>query len=143
MKDNNKLNPSSKSEGTTVKEKIQDRAVSLIKKTSLVKLRQKAMRSGIWFKTLSRIDRVLVNLTIQVANYNIKSSSLISRLLSVTSKMEVLLESRLSRVKREIGFPLANKFSKIAQSWGNINAKTWANENQFATYLAITKINSG
>jgi hypothetical protein len=126
-----------------VKEKVQNNASILIEKTSLVKLRLKAMRSGIWFKTLSRIDRVLVNLTIQVANYNVKSSSLISRLLTVTNKLECLLETRISRAKREIGFPLANKFSKIAQSWGNNYAKTWAKENQFATYLAVTKINTG
>jgi hypothetical protein len=130
-------------EGQKVKEQSKCGASSFLEKASLIKLRLKAMRSGVWFKALSRIDRVLVNLTIQVANCNVHSSSLISRLLSVTEKLEVLLESRLSRAKREIGFPLASKFSSIAQSWGNKLAKAWATEQEFATYLAVMKINSG
>jgi hypothetical protein len=126
-----------------VKKTVQSKAFNFIEKASLIKLRLKAMRSGIWFKALSRIDRVLVNLTIQVANSSIHSLSLINRLLSVTGKLEILLESRLSRVTREIGVPLACKFSIFAQSWGNTLAKAWANEVEFARYLAVMKINSG
>ena len=125
-----------------VKNKVESKTSNSLEKASLIKLRLKAMRSGIWFKALSRIDRVLVNLTIQVANSNIHSLSLITRLLSVTGKLEGLLESRLSRATKEIGFPLAFKFSSIAQSWGNKLAKAWANELEFAKFLTVMKINS-
>jgi hypothetical protein len=123
--------------------KSQENSSNSLKKTSLVKLRMKAMRSGVWFKALSHIDRVLVNLTIQVANLSVHSTSLITRLLSVTNKLNGLFESRISRATREIGFPLACKFSSIAQKWGNKQAKVWATEIGFAKYLAIMKINAG
>jgi hypothetical protein len=130
-------------DGKVVKNKVESGASSSLEKASLIKLRLKAMRSGIWFKALSRIDRVLVNLTIQVANSNIHSLSLINRLLSVTDKLEGLLESRLSRATKEFGYPLAFKFSSLAQSWGNKLAKAWANDFEFAKFLTVMNINSG
>jgi hypothetical protein len=100
------------------------------------------MRSGVWFKALSRIDRVLIDLTIKVAKTGIRSHSLINRLLSVTSKLEALLETKLSRATRETGFPLACKLSSIAQSWGNKLAQTWSTEVKFAKYLAVLNLNA-
>jgi hypothetical protein len=115
---------------------------SFIQKTSLIKLRLKAMRSGVWFKVLNRIDRILVNLTIQVANNNVCSITLITQLLFVTNKLERLLCTSLLKSIKKVGFQIANKFSVFAQSWGNKVAKAWANEFEFARYLAVMKINS-
>ena len=53
---------------------MQDGSSSFLNRTQLMKLRLKAMRAGVWFKALPRIDRVLVDLTIKVAE-NIRSTS--------------------------------------------------------------------
>jgi hypothetical protein len=100
------------------------------------------MRSGVWFKALSRIDRVLIELTIKVTKTDIRSYSLINRLQYVTSKLEALLENKLSRATRQTGFPLACKLSSIAQSWGNTLAETWGKEAAFAKFLAVLNINT-
>lgn len=121
---------------------FQDKTFSFMEKASLVKLRLKAMRSGVWFKALNRVDRALVNLTIEVARCSIRSSFLLSRLLCVTNKLEGLLESRLSRVTREVGFPRACKLGATAQCWGNKLAKGWAREIGFAKYLAVMNLNA-
>jgi len=113
---------------------------SFLDKTQLVKVKLKAMRAGVWFKALPRIDRVLVDLTIRVAD-SIRSFSLAKCLLSVTRKLEGLLESKLSRTMREIGFPLACKLSLIAQKWGNNNAQEWAKDMNFVRYLAAMNLN--
>jgi hypothetical protein len=113
---------------------------SFLDKTQLVKVKLKAMRAGVWFKALPRIDRVLIDLTIRVAD-SIRSVSLARCLLSVTRKLEWLLESKLSRVIREIGFPLACKLSLIAQKWGNSNAREWTKDLGFAKYLAAMELN--
>ncbi len=105
-------------------------------KTQLLKLRVKAMRAGVWFKALPRIDRVLVDLTIQVAN-SIRSKTLIKSILAVTRKLQGLLERRISRNLTEIGLPIAQKLSVLAQKWGNRNAQEWANNIGFVRYLAI------
>ena len=48
---------------------------SFLTKTQLIKLRLKAMRAGVWFRALPRIDRVLVDLTIRVTS-SIRSATL-------------------------------------------------------------------
>ena len=87
---------------------------NFIDRTQLIKLKMKAMRSGVWFRALRRIDRVLVDLTIKVARC-VRSSVLANSILSITRKLEGLLESRFVRAMREIGFSLAHKLSLFAQ----------------------------
>jgi hypothetical protein len=109
-------------------------------KTQLLKLKLKAIRAGVWFRALPRIDRVLVDLTIKVAQ-SIRSVSLAECILSVIRKLEGLLESKVSRAIREIGFPLACKLGLIAQKWGHKGAGVWGVDADFAQYLAIMKMN--
>jgi hypothetical protein len=99
------------------------------------------MRSGVWFKALRRIDRVLIDLTIKVVG-NVRSVTLAKSILALTRKLEGIMESRLSRALREVGFPLAQKLSLPAQKWGNRSASQWAEDPGFARYLAITQMNT-
>jgi hypothetical protein len=112
-----------------------------INKMQLVKLRLKAIRAGVWFKALHRIDRVLVNLTIKVARCNVRSTTLAKNIRMVMEKLEGLLEGRLSKVVRKIGKPLAQKLSAMAQKWGNHSAKDWLSDISFARFLAVLSIN--
>jgi hypothetical protein len=114
---------------------------SFLNKKQLVKLKLRAMRSGVWFRALRRIDRVLIDLTIKVAPYTVRSVALARNLLSVMKKLEGLLESSLSRVMREVGFPLAQKVSSLAQKWGNPSASEWSSDLSFVSFLAVLSIN--
>jgi hypothetical protein len=119
---------------------LQNSTFSFLDKTQLIKLKLKAMRAGVWFRALPRIDRVLFDLTIKVARC-VRSSILAKSILSITGKLEALLESKLARAIRDIGFPLACKLSLLAQKWGNEGAQEWAKDAGFAQYLAIMKLN--
>ncbi len=98
------------------------------------------MRAGVWFKALPRIDRVLVDLTIKVAN-KIRSFTLANNLTAVTKKLEGLLENSLSRACREVALPLAQKLSSVAQKWGNLSAESWPSDSSFIKFLAVMHIN--
>jgi len=111
-----------------------------LKKAQLVKLKMKAMRSGVWFKALPRIDRVLVDLTIRVAG-TVRSFTLAEKILSVVRKLESLLENKLQRAAREVGLPVARKLSLFAQEWGNVEAKNWVSDGCFARYWAAMSLN--
>jgi hypothetical protein len=111
-----------------------------INKNQLIKLRSKAKRAGVWFRALPRIDRVLVDLTIRVAN-NIRSATLAMNILAVTEKLEGLLESSLLRAFRGIAVKLASKLSSLAQMWGNTSAKHWVSDVSFVAFLAVMHIN--
>jgi len=114
---------------------------SFLDTTQMVKLKLKAMRSGVWFKALPRIDRVLFDLTIKIVRNSVHSTSLAKSILAITGKLKALLESKLTRAIRDIGFPLAYKLSLLAQKWGNQSSQEWAKDMEFAQYLAIMKLN--
>jgi hypothetical protein len=106
----------------------------------LSKLKMKAIRAGVWFKALTRIDRVLIDLTMKVTQ-RVRSLSLTRSIMSVAAKLENLLEGKLARVIREFGFPLASELSILAQRWGNVDAEGWRSDFGFAQYLSVVKLN--
>ena len=119
---------------------MQNNPSSPLNRTQLIKLRQKAMRAGVWFRALPRIDRALVDLTITVAE-NIRSSHLAKSIFAVVGKLEGLLESRVLKSIRLIGRPLAEKISLTAQKLGYISAKNWATDDSFAVFLSVIHTN--
>lgn len=115
---------------------MQDGSPNFPNRTQLIKFKFKAMRAGIWFKSLPRIDRVLVDLTIQVTE-SIRSVHLAKCIFTVLGKLEGLMESSISKSLKAVGRPLAEKLSATAQSWGNASAKKWATDSSYALFLAI------
>jgi hypothetical protein len=111
-----------------------------LNRTQLIKLRVKAIRAGVWFRALPRIDRVLVDLTIKVTE-NIRSAHLARSIFAVVGKLEGLLESNMRKSSRLIGRPLAEKISLVAQRLGNVSAKKWADDSLFAFFLAVMHSN--
>ena len=123
-----------------LKIELHNNSSSFLNRAQLVKLKFKAMRAGVWFKALPRIDRVLVDLTIKVAE-NIRSPHLAKSIFAVLGKLEGLLESSVLKTLRSIGRPLAEKISFTAQKLGNASAKNWAQDSSFAFFLAIMHTN--
>ncbi len=80
----------------------------------LVRIRLVARRRGVWFRALSGIDRVLVDLSLKVTRA-IRSPVLMGALMTIVGKLQDALESRVGRQMRSIGIPLAEKKSRISQ----------------------------
>jgi hypothetical protein len=118
----------------------QNNTSNFLSKAQLVKLKLKAIRSGVWYRALPRIDRVLVDLTIKVAE-TIRSPHLARCILTVAGKLEGLLENKLQRAVREFGLPIAHTLSVFARKWGNVTAEKWASDDGFARYWAAIKLN--
>ena len=116
--------------------KIRNGASNTLSRIQLSKLKLKALRSGVWFRSLPRIDRVLIDLTIKVTE-NIRSSHLAKCILEVVGKLDGLLESSFLKSLRVVGVPLAIKISTIAKNWGNTCAEDWATDSSFAFFLAV------
>ena len=106
----------------------------------LAKLKAKALRLGIWFKALQRIDRALFDLTIKVASM-IRNAKLVKSIIAVANKLETAMSPRISEAFEEIGFPLAQKLTTVALKLGNVLAGSWASDSRFARFLAVMYIN--
>ena len=116
-------------------------AFRFLEKKHLVNLKTKAMRSGAWFKTLSRIDRVFLDLTIRVVGI-VHSAKLAESILALTKKLEDAIENSFSHRLRQIGLSQARKISLVAQKIGNTSATSWASDSSFAFFLAVMQINN-
>ncbi len=110
-------------------------------KKQLLSLKTRAMRSGAWFRSLKRIDRVLIDLTIKVVD-NIRSSRLAKSIQELANKLEYVMKSGFSRRVQEIGLSLAKKISLAGQKIGNSSAIGWAFDSSFAVFLAVMHINN-
>jgi hypothetical protein len=117
------------------------RNVPQFDRKQLINLKTRALRSGAWFRTLKRIDRVLIDLTIKVVD-NIRSSSLAKSILMLTDKLEQVMKSPFSRRIEKLGSSLAQKVSLAGQKIGHPSAVRWASDSSFAFFLAVMHINS-
>jgi len=103
---------------------------------SLANAKKTALRRGVWFRSLSRIERGIIDLTIRYVE-NIKSTKLAKVVTAIIEKLQTATENRLERLVRTIGLALSQKLSKIAISWGNKSASQWANDRSYAKYLLL------
>jgi hypothetical protein len=95
-----------------------------------------ALRRGFWFRSLSRVERGIIDLTVRYVD-NIKSLKLAKVVTAIIGKLQYAMESSLDKLVRTIGLPLARKISNIAVSWGNCLATLWADDPVFARFLVI------
>lgn len=110
-------------------------------RASLIKVRTRAVRRGVWFRALSRVERAEIDLTIMVAR-KVRSLFLAKVLYSILGKLFEAMESKVSRLKREVGLPLARKLSAIAQSWGCRSADSWTRDLGFIQFLTVNYMNA-
>jgi hypothetical protein len=109
---------------------------SLASIQGLAEAKKLALRHGLWFRTLSRVERGIIDLTVRYVD-NVKSAKLAKVLTAIMNKLRSAMESTLDKLVRNVGLPLAKKISDIAISWGNRLASKWAEDRAFARFLLL------
>lgn len=102
--------------------------------------RARAFRGHVWFKTLNRLERGLLDSVIKVVD-TVRSRLLMEVLSSIVKKLQMALESPVTRMMKEVGESLAGRISLIAQSWGNKSAQRWKDDQEFVRFLAVMRVN--
>ena len=102
----------------------------------LSQARKLALRRGVWFRALNRVERGIIDLTLQYVD-SIKSTKLAQVVRAIIDKLEFAVESVVDRLVRTVGLPLARKISDIAVGLGNHLASLWAVDLGFARFLAF------
>jgi hypothetical protein len=95
-----------------------------------------ALRRGVWFRALNRVERGVLDLTVKFVD-KIRSATLATVVTAILDKLTLAMESTVDRLVRTVGMSLAQKVSTIAVSWGNRLAQKWANDRDFARFLAF------
>jgi len=112
----------------------------LLTRGEIIKVKTKALRRGVWFRALTKMDRACIDLAIIVVE-RVRSRLLLKVLFSLMKKLEEIMESHVYRLMREVGGSMAKKLSAIAQEWGNESAHSWVSDPGFIQYLVITEMN--
>ena len=102
----------------------------------LVEVKRVALRRGVWFRALDRVERGVLDLIIRCVD-RIRSAMLAKVVMAILIKLKLAMESMVERMVRVVGRSLAQKVSRIAVSWGNRSASKWAEDPGFARYLAV------
>jgi hypothetical protein len=102
----------------------------------LAEAKKSALRRGVWFRSLSRIERGVIDLTVRYVD-SIKSTKLAKVVTVIMEKLQSAMESKLDKLVRNVGLPLAKKISDIAVSWGNRLALKWAQDVAFGRFLML------
>jgi len=108
----------------------------------LVEAKKLALRRRIWFKTLSRVERGIIDLTVKYVD-TIKSIKLAKVVTVILGKLQSAMESMMDKLVRTTGLPLARKISNIAVNWGNCLASGWADDHAFARFLVVNFVKVG
>ena len=106
---------------------------------ALAKLRQKALRRGIWFRNLKQTERQLLDLTISVVE-RVRSFLLAKVVSRLVSRLYVAMESQIVRLVRTEGRTMAKRLSEIGESWGYRAARSWASDCGFMQFLVVTNL---
>ena len=104
-----------------------------------MKTKARALRHKIWFKTLSRAERAIIDLTVKYIA-RVRSSTLAAIISSIVSKvLKILKNGFLEKVNR-VGSAIAEKVCGIAKGWGNENALNWKHDSGFIRFLGVNAI---
>jgi hypothetical protein len=113
---------------------------SLLTREGLEALRRRALRSKAWFR-LERVERAVVELTIKVVE-RVKNATLAGIILRIVDKLRQWMKPSLKEVALSIGRPLTERIARVAEAWGNHEAKEWLKDPGFILYLGVSWLNT-
>ena len=109
-------------------------------KSFLQGMRMKALRRGVWFKTLDTVERGILNLTSILVD-RVESEILGLELLKIVRKLREAMKGAFVRRLEKYGLPRALSVARRAQSWGHPAAGSWVRDLALARYLTMMDLN--
>ncbi|MFX0206999.1 MAG: hypothetical protein ACFFDT_13510, partial [Candidatus Hodarchaeota archaeon] len=106
----------------------------------LSEARRKALRGGVWFKALDRVERGILSLAARVVD-RVESAVLGVELVKILGKLRDALKGGFVRRMEEYGVYQAEKLAAQAIVWGYENAGSWASNFDFIRYLTLIDVN--
>ena len=103
-------------------------------------MRKRALRKGVWYRTLDRVERGIVSLTARLVD-RVESKLLGVELVKILSKLVKAMKSEFVRLMESFGFARAREIARQAMEWGCKVAAGWASDLNFSKYLSLMEMN--
>jgi hypothetical protein len=112
----------------------------VFKKRFLADVKRKALRRGVWFSALDRVERGILTLTSRLVD-KVRSTELCVELVKILAKIKDAMKSGFVRRMEEYGVGQAKKLAAQAVAWGYSSARAWASGFGFVRYLTLIDVN--
>ena len=106
----------------------------------LFSMKKKALRKGVWYRTLDRVERGIVSLTARVVD-RVDSEVLGVELVKILVKLVKALKGGFVRHMEVFGLGRVFELSRLAAEWGSSVAKGWARDMGFVGYVSMMDLN--
>ena len=113
----------------------------MIPRHDLLSLKTRALRLNVWFKTLSRTERAIIDLTVRCVE-RVKSRILEATIANIMDKILKALECLFSIKAERLGREIARQLGQIAEKWGNKTASKWKLDKSFIIFLGVSTMNN-
>ena len=101
---------------------------------------RKAIRRGLYFRNLSRLERGILELTMKYVP-KITSLELGNAIARILAKLVIVLGSKFLASVETLGRQMVNNVLQVAKIWKVRDASSWDNK-KFVTYWGLTLIGS-
>lgn len=113
----------------------------LLTRQTLTKVKTRALRQRVWFKTLSRVERAIMDLTIRCVE-RVQSKVLAKAILTIVRRMLTTLKESFMRRAERAGYEIAQKLCTIGERWGNEECSAWKRDKSFISFLGVNALNT-
>jgi hypothetical protein len=114
---------------------------SLTTRQDLAKIKSRAIRTRIWYKALSRIERGILDLTIRCVD-EVRSNTLSRTITTIIGKILQCYEERFLAKAETAGRKIAQTICDTAARWGNPSCSSWKRDKHFLIFLGINALNT-
>ena len=113
----------------------------MLTRKGLMRARARALRQRIWFKTLSRVERGIFDLTIRCVE-RVRSRVLTRIVSEIVAKILKTLKPSFLETAMMVGREIADELCGIALKWGNMSASRWKHDSGFIRVLGMNAVSS-
>ena len=107
----------------------------------LISVKRKALRKGVWYRSLDGIERGILSLAARVVE-RVDSAVLGVELVKIIAKLRDDFKGEFVKLMETFGFRRIKEIVGMAQLWGNYTAGTWGRDVGFVRYLTAMRLNS-
>jgi len=107
----------------------------------LTRIKARALRYKTWFKTLSRAERAIIDLTVKCVE-RIRSRILIRVISKILDKILKTLKDSFLETADKVGGETVERLYRIAGRWGNRTASGWKHDRGFIRFLGVNAVNT-
>jgi len=113
----------------------------LTTRQDLTKIKSRALRTRVWFRALSKVERAILDLTIKCVE-NVRSRVLEGTISTITNKIMRSLEDVFLEKAERIGQDIAEALCAIGERWGNKTSSAWKCDRCFIRFLGVNALNT-